>query len=108
MGRAFADDGAAYIDMGKVLDGREDGFEALPYDGAGHGVEVKGAAGGAFRGDAGDAGGFAVEVVEAELVGDEEADEDAAGEADGEAEDIDKGKGFFPEEMADRRVLCNS
>ena len=104
MGFILADDGATDIGTGEGLDGGEDGFEAGAYAGAGDGRGVDCAAGGIFGSDAGDAGCVLMEGVEAELVGEEEPDEDAAGQADSQAEDIDKGKGFFPEQVAESEL----
>jgi hypothetical protein len=52
-----------------------------------------------FHRDPGDARGIVVKGVEAELVADEQTDKDAAGQADGEAENIDEGKSLFPDEV---------
>ena len=101
MGLSVTDDGTTDIGAGEGLDGGEDGFEAGSYAGAGDGCGVDRTAGGIFGGDAGDAGCVLMEGVEAQLVGNKEPDQDAAGQADGQPEDIDKRKGFFPEEVSE-------
>jgi hypothetical protein len=45
--------------------------------------------------------GFGIERVEAQFIGDIEADKDTTDEACGETEDVYKGKDFFPEEVAE-------
>ena len=97
MSGAVADDGAAYISAGEVFYVGEDLFEPWADPGAGDGYFRSGAALAVFHRDPGNAEGIGVKSVKTELVADEQADQDATGQADGEAENIDEGKGLFPD-----------
>ena len=85
-----ADDGTPDISAGEVFYVGEDLFEPWADPGAGDGCFRSGAAAAVFHRDPGNTGGIGVKGVEAELVADEQADKDATGQADGEAENIDE------------------
>jgi hypothetical protein len=101
MVHTLAHNRSANVYVGERLDVGKYRPEAGANDGAGKGGGKDSTAAGDFHGHAGDTVGIGMKPVEAKFVGDEEPDKDTAGEADGQAEDIDKGKGLFPEEVSE-------
>ena len=93
----------------EILATGKNGLEAGADPGSGYGCGVDGAAHRIFGGNPGDAGGVPIERIEAELIGNKKPNEDTTGEADGQAEDIDEGKCFFPEKVSERefKVICD-
>jgi hypothetical protein len=87
--------------MGERLNVGKYRLEAGTNDGAGEGRGKDGTAAGDFHGHVGDAAGIGMIAVEAQFIGYEKPDEDTTCEADSQPEDIDKGKGLFPEEVSE-------
>lgn len=94
-----AHDRSANVYMGERLDVGEYRLEAGANDGARHGSGKDSTAARGFHGHAGDTVGIGMKAIEAEFIGYEKTNEDATDQADGQAKDIDEGKGLFAKEV---------